>query len=291
MSSYDLVERIDGERGGFADVWRAVRREDRLEFAVKMLRDFRNPDARHRFEREVRQMVSYGHGAIIKIVEYNLTTHQPFYVMGLMRGGCLSAWAGRLPMENCRRVIVILADCLAYLHGRNALHRDMKLDNVLVDAKGNIAVGDFGLGNDPRCTVMFTVSAVGTPGHVAPELWNGTGMASPASDVFSLGATIFHLLTGTHPRLAASLDPWSINRAIPQSLRDLVVVMCQEDPRARPSARGVAAAARTLSLRIASRPNPQPRAPSVADVLAPLAVGAIAIAGVFGLATLFSKNA
>lgn len=239
---YKFQEKIDGERGGFADVWTALDPDSGKVVAVKVLRDFRSADARRRFEREVRILCSLRHSGIVPLLGYNLNVEQPFYVMPYMRWGCLTSWAGKLSPEHVRRVFRRLVSVLAYLHSRGTLHRDIKPDNVLVDGNGNFTVGDFGLGNDPRCTVIFTVNAVGTPGYVAPELINGWGAASQASDMYSLGATLFHLITGVHPRDAQSLDVWTIRRDVPEDLRNIVLQLSSPVPLSRPTARQLTAA-------------------------------------------------
>ena len=237
MAQYRLLEQIGG--GGFADVWRAVREDTGQEFAIKMLREFQNADARHRFEREVRMIQGLQHPRVIRLFEANTQTERPFYVMPLMKGGALTRWAGRLPFQTLRSILTELADCLAYLHEQGGFHRDIKPDNLLVDEAGQFAIGDFGLGNNPHYTMMFTAHAAGTWGYVAPELTLPGAQATQAADIYSLGATLFHLLTGVHPKDRSLLDPWAIRRDVPTELRNLVLQMVQLDPRCRPTARRV----------------------------------------------------
>lgn len=237
MRIYDMLEVIG--TGGFADVWRVVLRGTDEVYALKLLRDYRDPDARRRFEREVRMIEGLRHPRVIRLVEANLTTERPFYVMPLMRGGSLTKMAGQLPAASVRMVLVQLLDFLAYLHGQGGLHRDIKPDNLLVDEQGNFAVGDFGLGNNPRFTVMMTAHAFGTYGYAAPELSKPGAKATSAADIYSLGATIFHLLTGIHPKDASTLDPWMAGAHVQADVRALVVQMVHPDPARRPSAREV----------------------------------------------------
>ena len=235
MRNYQLVELVGS--GGFADVWRAVVVGTTEEYAIKMLRDFRNIDARHRFEREVRTIQGLNHPRAIRLIEANTTTEKPFYVMPLMRGGALTARAGHLSNSDILTILIGLLDFLAYFHAQGGLHRDIKPDNLLIDAAGYFTVGDFGLGNNPRYTVMMTAHAVGTWGYAAPELSLPNAQATPAADIYSLGATTFHLLTGVHPKDANSLDPWSVRPDIPALLRSYVVMMAQSNPSHRPTAR------------------------------------------------------
>lgn len=249
MAVYNLLEKIGD--GGFADVWRAVRQDTGEEVAVKMLRDFHNPDARHRFEREVRILQGLRHRRVIRLIEANVTAPQPFYVMPLMKGGPLTRWAGQLTPQIVRGILTELADFLAYLHEQGGFHRDIKPDNLLVDAAGQFAVGDFGLGNNPRYTVKFTANAAGTWGYAAPELTRPGAQATAAADIYSLGASLFHLLTGIHPAQFASLDPWTIRPDVPAELRNLILQMVQPDPRHRPTARWI--------LHVLNPPKPQPK--------------------------------
>jgi len=236
MFEFEFKEWI--ARGGFADVYRAVRKDNGQEIAVKVLRDFTNADCRRRFVREVRTLEALkGRTGIVPILGYDLNAERPYYVMPLMKGGTLAAWAGRLDHGVVRSLLRYFADVLQHIHDRGGLHRDFKPANVLVDGDGNPSLGDFGLGNDPHCTVILTAHACGTPGYMAPELSNPFGAASTASDVYALGASIFELLTGINPGKATDLDPWSYNKAIPEDLRNMVLHMVQPQPHARPSTR------------------------------------------------------
>ncbi len=223
-------------RGGFGEVYRAVRNDTGVDVAVKVLRDFRNDDCRRRFEREVRTLIALnGRNGIVPILGHNLTAEPPYYVMPLMEGGTLAEHAGKLEHGIVRGLLRHFAETLQYLHGRGGLHRDFKPANVLLDGSGLPALGDFGLGNDPQCTVILTAHACGTPGYMAPELSLPFGSASAASDVYALGATIFELLTGVAPSKAANLDPWAYNKQIPEDLRNMVLHMVQPHPGRRPT--------------------------------------------------------
>lgn len=268
---YDLYESIGG--GGFADVYRAVLRGTTRQFALKLLRDFRNPDARHRFAREVRMLRGLKHERVVKLIDANTNAEQPFYVMPLMSGGAMTAWAGRLPFTNVRVVLAQVLDFLVYLHAQGGLHRDIKPDNLLVDAKGNLAVGDFGLGNNPRYTVLMTAHAAGTWGYVAPELSEPNARATSAADIYSLGATMFHLVTGMHPKDATTLDPLWVRPDIPPDIRSWILAMVRPDPRQRPTA------SQLLVVVDPGRSRRQPKASTdaAAGVAALFALGAFAL--------------
>ena len=90
---YILEERIDGGRGGFADVYRGIRQVDGVEVAIKVLRNPNDTHARQAFCREVSLLRRLSHPHIVPVLDSNLESARPFYVMRLMTGGCLTASA------------------------------------------------------------------------------------------------------------------------------------------------------------------------------------------------------
>jgi serine/threonine protein kinase len=269
MRTYQICEFIDG--GGFADVFRVVLWGTTEHFAMKKLREFRDPEQRRRFAREVKMIQELKHDRIIKVVDANLDVEQPFYVMKLMAGGSLASWAGRLPIPNVRLILTQLVDALAYIHAHSGLHRDIKPENLLVDERGNFAVGDFGLGNNPRFTVMFTANAAGTWGYMAPELHYPNAVATPASDIYSAGATVFNLLTGVHPASAPMLDPARYRSDVPNDLRALILLMVAVDPRQRPTAAAVREALTSMRPVQSSGLDAMAMAPSARNAFRPRA--------------------
>src|SRR5262249_35143625 len=103
-----------------------------------------------------------------------------------------------------RRAVVLVAKvarALQYAHSQGILHRDLKPGNILLDGRGEPLVTDFGLAKwlDATRNLTHTPSVFGTPGYIAPEQVNGSGNLRPAADLYSLGAVLFHLLTGRPP--------------------------------------------------------------------------------------------
>jgi serine/threonine-protein kinase len=286
---YQLHEKLGD--GGFGEVFRAVRLDDGLEVAIKFLHEGSGQEERHRFEREVRLLQAHAHPHIMTVLDHDLSAARPFYVMPLMTGGPLTRWAGKLSDAALRGVVRTLVDVVATLHVAGGIHRDLKPDNIFVDGQGHLAVGDFGLGNNPACTVMLTMHAAGTPGYAAPELWQPGGQASAAADIFSLGATLFHLITGVRPQIGTYLDPRTLVPGVSDDLRDLVLQMVQRDPQRRPTATALcellglpvprasaalqAAVAALLAAGVAAAPLlksvPTPARPSAPAVAAPIA--------------------
>lgn len=226
--------------------YRAIRLADGVAVAVKILRESADQRARDAFRREIVLLGQLRHAHVVELLDSEPTADRPYYVMPLMPGGCLTAWAGRLTAAQVRSTFAQVADAVAHIHAQGALHRDLKLDNVLVSAEGQCAVADFGLGNrvPAGLTMLLTVAALGTPGYMAPEIRTGRSAASSASDIYALGALLFHLVTGVHPNDASILDPEIYRSNTPPDLRNLILEMTRLVPVLRPTARVVLARVR-----------------------------------------------
>lgn len=255
---YRLQDKIS--EGGFGDVFLAEQIGSGRTVAVKVLRDYRNADALRHFRREVEVLHSLGINGIIELLDYNLNVQPPFFIMPYMSGGTLSKWAGKLALPNFVSIARWLTNLVLQLHSKNQVHRDIKPDNILVDGAGELRIADFGLGNDPRFTMVFTGHGAGTRGYAAPEVAVYGQIPTRASDIYSLGATLFHLLTGIHPSKAASFDLWNHSRAVPKELRDAVLEMLRPVPEQRPSAQQLLF--RLAGLNLAEQaPSPPPPPP------------------------------
>lgn len=120
------------------------------------------------------------------------------------------------------------------MHQQNVIHGDIKPDNLMVTGDGNLQVGD-PLGNGAGCTVMYNQNSGGTPGYWAPEIAGGAGPMSKAGDVFSIGATLYHLATGIPPRDGMNLDPWAASAHVPACIRNLILAATRSNPGKRPT--------------------------------------------------------
>ena len=223
-------------RGGFGAVHLGRCLNCGHEVAIKMLTQVDDSDARRRFKREVKQLELLNHPNIMPILFANVECEQPYYVMLLMAGGALTSLAGDLPIEDVLYTGLAVASALEALHDSNALHRDIKPDNILLSAQGSVRVGDFGGGNHPLCTIQYTVNAFGTPGFMAPEILEG---ATKATDVYSLGTTLHCLITGKRPIGNGQRDTRSTGAGVPEQLRALIWQMTSPIASERPTVRQV----------------------------------------------------
>ncbi len=186
--NFDIVRELG--RGGFGGVLHVRDRKTGEEWAAKVLINL-DADSRQRFIREVKQAWRYRRlRHVIKVAREYLQAEPPFFLMPLAKGGALAEHIGQLSQGAILSVMRQLLETLHFIHADGGVHRDVKPDNVFLPGDGTSALGDFGLGNSPNCTVHFTMSGVGTPGYAAPEIFAGED-CSAAADIFSAGATWF----------------------------------------------------------------------------------------------------
>src|SRR4051812_23983736 len=203
---------VEGElgRGGMAIVYRA--RDVRLKrpVAIKLLPPelaFRG-DIRSRFMREAETAARLSHPNIVPIYSVDERDGMVYFVMALVQGGSVGdrlRSVGALSIAEARRIIREVADALAYAHASGVVHRDIKPDNILLDAEsGRAMVTDFGIaraasddGDGPRLTA--TGAALGTPAYMSPEQCAGDREIDGRSDLYSLGTVAYQMLTGEPP--------------------------------------------------------------------------------------------
>jgi eukaryotic-like serine/threonine-protein kinase len=207
IGNYQVLEEIG--RGGMGVIYRARQRHSRRIVALKRILSYHadSQETLARFRREAQAAASLDHPNILPIYEVSeCDDGLPFFSMKFAGGGSLLDAAPALRGEPRRSVALMakVARAVQYAHGQGILHRDLKPGNVLLDGRGEPLVSDFGLAKwlDTSSHLTRTLTIFGTPGYIAPEQVNGSaGKLGPASDVYSLGAILFDLLTGRPPFL------------------------------------------------------------------------------------------
>ena len=207
IGNYQILEEIG--RGGMGVIYRARQRHSRRIVALKRILSYHadSQETLARFRREAQAAASLDHPNILPIYEVSeCDDGMPFFSMKFAGGGSLLDAAPALRGEPRRAVASIakVARAVQYAHGQGILHRDLKPGNILLDGRGEPLVSDFGLAKwlDTSSHLTRTLTIFGTPGYIAPEQVNGSaGKLGPASDVYSLGAILFDLLTGRPPFL------------------------------------------------------------------------------------------
>jgi serine/threonine-protein kinase len=154
-----------------------------------------------RFQREAALVTRLSHPAIVAVEEAHLDHAPPYLVMELLEGGTLRdrLRRGALPLPEALRVAIKLADALAHAHERDALHRDLKPQNVLFDAAGEPKLADFGLGRDTGIAVerlTRTGEILGTPAYMPPEQTVDAKRVDARSDIYALGCLLYAMLAG-----------------------------------------------------------------------------------------------
>jgi serine/threonine-protein kinase len=202
---YQIEDEIG--RGGMAVVYRA--RDLRLErlVAIKVLPPelALDPALGARFTREAQTAAQLAHAHIVPIFDVGARDGIAYFVMALVDGGNLAQRLEHQPrraVDEVRRLLCETADALAYAHLRGVVHRDVKPDNILIDAgSGRAMMSDFGIAraieSDKRLTA--TGVAVGTPTYMSPEQAVGERDLDGRSDLYSLAVVGYHMLTGRPP--------------------------------------------------------------------------------------------
>ncbi len=169
------------------------------------------------FEREAEILATLNHPAIPQIYDYFSFGDRAYLVMEFIQGKDLEAIMnsidGFLPVEQVRQWAIEICDVLSYLHNHKPepiVFRDMKPSNVMIDHHRRVRLIDFGIAKTFQVGQPGTM--IGTDGYAAPEQYKG--LASPAADIYALGATLHHLLTRRDPRLE---PPFSFNKRPIQS--------------------------------------------------------------------------
>lgn len=245
------LEEVIG-RGGFATVYGGMQESVQRAVAVKVdsrpMDDERN---RRRYLREVQATGRIsGHPHVVSLVDTGvLRDGRPYIVMERCDGGSLESLTtqGPLPAPDAVRLVLAAASALGAAHAAGILHRDVKPANILLDSYGSPRLTDFGIAavvrehQDPTVTLECL-----TPDFAPPEAFE-LQPPTPAGDVWSMGATLFHLLTGRGPRRGPEGQPLSLPQivrelntpvdlsadTIPPDLRPLLAKAMHRDPQQR----------------------------------------------------------
>lgn len=195
---FELVSELG--RGGMGVVWKARDREAGEFVALKLLNELYRDDAGYveRFEREVDIARRIASVHVVGVRGYGLFGGTPFVAMEYVEGRTLSQQLrefGPMPWERARVVLLHVTRGLAAAHLSGVIHRDIKPSNILLDARGQAKLADFGIARALDLTRLTgTATMMGTPAYMSPD-----GDASEQSDLYALGCVLYEMLTGGPP--------------------------------------------------------------------------------------------
>ncbi len=252
LGSYELLREIG--RGGMGRVFQARHVDLRSDCAVKVLQ--LGPDriahAAERFRREASVLARLGkHPHLVTVHDFGQQGTISYYAMERVEGRSLREvlGEGELPARASVRMIGKVARALDFAHRRGLVHRDMKPENILVDAESEPRVTDFGLVRDSNASMHLTRTGqmLGTPRYMSPEQAEGVvGTVDRRADIYALGTILYEMLTRhfVHPGKSipeilahilrgAILSPRDLDPAIDRDLEAIVLHCLARDPDAR----------------------------------------------------------
>jgi len=208
---YEIVNSIG--HGSMGVVYLARERSLERFVAIKVLRPelALSPEGRERFRREARVAAQLSHPGILPLHAFGEVGGVWYFVMGYVRGATLAErlrLEGRLASDEARRILADLADAIDCAHRSGVIHRDIKPSNILIDAdSGRAILADFGIAKIENADDRLTASGmvIGTPSFMSPEQAAGETAIDARSDIFSLGAVAYAMLSGGAPFGGATL--------------------------------------------------------------------------------------
>ncbi|XP_032367941.1 MAP/microtubule affinity-regulating kinase 4 isoform X1 [Etheostoma spectabile] len=200
IGNYRLLKTIG--KGNFAKVKLARHILTGREVAIKIIDKTQlNPTSLQKLFREVRIMKTLNHPNIVKLFEVIETEKTLYLIMEYASGGEVFDYLvahGRMKEKEARAKFRQIVSAVHYCHLKNIVHRDLKAENLLLDADSNIKIADFGFSNE------FTAGSkldtfCGSPPYAAPELFQGKKYDGPEVDIWSLGVILYTLVSGSLP--------------------------------------------------------------------------------------------
>jgi len=215
-------------KGGFGEVVLATDNRLNRKVAIKRIQGkaARSKTAVQRFLTEAKSIAALNHNNIVQVYDYGRSTDGPFLIMECVQGGSLldKCKAGPIEVDTAIAILGHLCDGLAKAHAAGIIHRDIKPANILMTEDGVPKLTDFGLAKHDSVDTEKTMEGVviGTPDFMPPEQRKGAEFTDHRSDLWSLAATFYQMLTGKRPKVInISLIPPKLQSAVAKALEEL----------------------------------------------------------------------
>ncbi|WP_372366683.1 protein kinase [Candidatus Uabimicrobium sp. HlEnr_7] len=252
IGRYQIIRKL-GE-GNYGQVFLVKDLEWKRELALKVLTGgaMANEISVKRFYREAQAISQLKHPNIVGVYEVGRDKSNHFYTMDYICGQSLADVLHkekRLSAHRATRLMIKVTKAVHYAHQQNIIHRDIKPDNIMINNSSEPFLADFGLAKATQggTRLSKTGDISGTPAYMAPEQISGKSRhIAEAADIYSLGATLYEMITGQLPfpgkntmgvlyRVAneAPLPPREINKSIPQNLESVCLKCLEKDPKKR----------------------------------------------------------
>lgn len=233
-------------RGAFGKVNLTIHRLTEEMVAIKSLnKEFLTDDtSRHKVMKEVKILKKMRHKNIVQLLDTFETQKHIIFVMELCSGGDLLNYVRKrrkLSEDYAKNLFKQILEALQYCHKLNILHRDIKLDNIILDSEGVIKVGDFGVSKIINPTELM-YDQWGTPAYIAPEILKDKGYRGFGIDIWSAGVVLYAMLYGTVPFRAQNMNDlhdmiikakYTLKPEISEEARDLLRGILEVDPKKR----------------------------------------------------------
>ena len=258
FGDYELLDEI--ARGGMGIVYRARQISLNRIVAVKfiLIGHFADKSMVRRFKAEAAAAAKLRHSNIVAIHEIGEEAGQHFFSMDYVEGANLADFMRHQPVSTrqAAQLLKTISEALHYAHEQGIVHRDLKPSNILIDGLLEPRITDFGLAKDLKVDSDLTLTGqmLGSPNYISPEQASGKIAVGVPSDIYSLGAILYHLLTARPPFAGETLtdtlnqvatgeavSPRLLNPSVPRDLETLCLKCLEKEPGSRyPSAQELA---------------------------------------------------
>ena len=258
IGNYEIIELIG--RGGMGEVYRVRQRQMKVDriVALKLIRASWTTSAKSgslslavvRFQVEMMAAARLEHEHLVPVYEVGEHECYPYYTMLLVDGPSLSELLHSGPIRGIKTAALLepIARAVHAAHCKGIVHRDIKPSNILIDSGGKPYLSDFGLAKPLEQTLTLTQpdAMLGSPPYMSPEQARDSSQVTPASDVYSLGATMYEMLTSRPPFRASDpietmrqvidelpVPPRRLNRSVARDLEAICLHCLEKDPNRR----------------------------------------------------------